>query len=108
MKDIYVDLYKFYVGGDPNIPEDQRVILLGQWMNSLHPDEAKFMFDVFEQTVYREYRISKTIIDEVFPTIKWGHRGPGTKENKEVQDEEKRLKEAMKMNISHGQSKIIT
>ena len=81
----YSNLYKFYKGGDDNITQDKKIILLQSFMNRLHLDEAKFMLHVFEKTVYTEYRLTKKIVEEVFPEIQWGNRGPSVSESSSKQ-----------------------
>ena len=66
-------LYHFFKGGS-NIPALKRESMFIQMMEGLHPDEAHVVILVKDKNLQKKYRITKAVIEEAFPQIKWGGR----------------------------------
>jgi len=52
-----------------NLPKDRKDILLIQILESIHPDEAKMIQELFAGTFQHGYRLSKPIVQAAFPDI---------------------------------------
>jgi hypothetical protein len=68
-------MFHFVKGGSGISQAKREQIFLGM-LESLHPDEAEVLCLVKDKHLQQKYtRISKTLIQETFPNIKWGGRG---------------------------------
>jgi hypothetical protein len=67
-------MFHFVKGGSGISQAKREQIFLGM-LESLHPDEAEVLCLVKDKHLQKKYtRISKTLIQETFPNIKWGGR----------------------------------
>jgi hypothetical protein len=67
-------LFHFVKGGSSISQAKREQIFLGI-LEQLHPDEAEVLCLVKDKELQKKYtRISKTLIEETFPQIKWGGR----------------------------------
>lgn len=69
------NLYRFIVGGDNGLNRIRREQLFIQLLENLHKDEAELICLVKDKKMQDKYRITKAVVEEAFPKIKWGNRG---------------------------------
>ena len=67
-------LYYFIKGGDPNLKQFQREKMFIQMLEGLHVSEAELLVLVKDKQLQKKYRITKAVVEEAFPQIKWGGR----------------------------------
>lgn len=64
-----------FVKGGSNIGQSKREQIFLGMIENLHPDEAQLLILVKDKKLQKKYtRISKALIEETFPQIKWGGR----------------------------------
>ena len=68
--------YYFVKGGADNLSRTKRETMFIQMCEGLHKDEAEVLCAVKDKRLGKKYRITKTVVTEAFPEIKWGGRGP--------------------------------
>lgn len=68
--------YYFVKGGADNLTRTKRETMFIQMCEGLHKDEAEVLCAVKDKRLGKKYRITKTVVTEAFPEIKWGGRGP--------------------------------
>lgn len=67
-------LYYFVKGGSSITQMKREEVFIGL-LETLHPDEAELLCLVKDKKLQKKYtRISKALIEETFPQIKWGGR----------------------------------
>lgn len=66
-------LFHFFKGGS-NIPALKRESMFIQMMEGLHSDEAHVVILAKDKNLQKKYRITKAVVEEAFPQIKWGGR----------------------------------
>jgi hypothetical protein len=67
-------LYNFVQGGNDNINKTRREMIFIQLLEGLHKEEADLLVLVKDGQLQKKYRITKNVVSEAFPTIKWGNR----------------------------------
>lgn len=70
----YRNLYRFIVGGDNSLNRIRREQLFIQLLENLHQDEAELICLVKDKNLQDKYRVTKAVVEEAFPQIKWGSR----------------------------------
>ena len=69
----YRGLYRFVKGGADNLPSLKRESMFVQLLEGLAAEEAELVCLVKDKTLGTKYkRITKAVISEAFPQIKWG------------------------------------
>jgi hypothetical protein len=71
----YTKLYYFVKGGDANLKQFKREQMFIQLLEGLHSSEAELLCLVKDGLLQKQYRITKAVVEEAFPQIKWGNRG---------------------------------
>jgi hypothetical protein len=71
----YTKLYYFVKGGDANLKQFKREQMFVQLLEGLHSTEAELLCLVKDGLLQKQYRITKAVVEEAFPEIKWGNRG---------------------------------
>lgn len=67
-------MFHFVKGGSSITQSKREQIFIGM-LESLHPDEAEVLCLVKDKNLQKKYtRISKALVQETFPEIKWGGR----------------------------------
>lgn len=67
-------LYYFIKGGDETINQLRRETMFVQMLEGLHSSEAEVLVLVKDKKLQDKYRITKAVVQEAFPQIKWGGR----------------------------------
>jgi hypothetical protein len=67
-------LYYFIKGGDANLKQFQREKMFIQMLEGLHSSEAELLILIKDKQLQKKYRITKAVVEEAFPQIKWGGR----------------------------------
>ena len=44
-------------------------------LEGLHADEAEIVISAINKNLQKKFRITKAVVEEAFPSIKWGNRG---------------------------------
>ena len=69
----YRGLYRFVKGGADNLASLKRESMFVQLLEGLSAEEAELVCLVKDKTLSTKYkRITKAVISEAFPQIKWG------------------------------------
>jgi hypothetical protein len=64
-----------FVKGGSNITQSKREQIFLGMIENLHPDEAEILCLVKDKKLQKKYtRISRALVEETFPQIKWGGR----------------------------------
>ena len=66
--------YNFVKGGNDSLPSIRRETIFIQILEGLHPDEAQILCLVKDKQLQSKYKITKDIVAEAYPDIKWGGR----------------------------------
>ena len=66
--------YYFVKGGADNLSRTKRETMFIQMCEGLHKDEASILCLVKDKKLGKKYRITKAVVTEAFPEIKWGGR----------------------------------
>lgn len=67
-------LYNFIKGGNDSLNKTRREMLFIQMLEGLHQEEAELLILVKDGRLQEKYRITKNVVQEAFPQIKWGGR----------------------------------
>ncbi len=67
-------LYNFIKGGNNSLTTTRREMLFIQMLEGLHQEEAELLVLVKDGRLQEKYRITKNVVQEAFPQIKWGGR----------------------------------
>ena len=70
----YVKLYYYIKGGNDELKQFQRESMFVQLLEGLHSSEAELLCLVKDGQLQSKYRITKAVVEEAFPQIKWGGR----------------------------------
>ena len=70
----YVKLYYFIKGGNDELKQFKREQMFIQMLEGLHSSEAEVLCLVKDGLLQKKYRITKAVVEEAFPQIKWGGR----------------------------------
>ena len=72
----YRGLYRFFKGGADNLTSMKRETMFVQLLEGLSEEEAELLVLAKDGRMNDKYkRITKSVIQEAFPTIVWGERG---------------------------------
>ena len=65
----------YFIKGASTISQSKREQIFLGMIESLHPDEAEVLILVKDKNLQKKYtRVSRALIEETFPQIKWGGR----------------------------------
>ena len=67
-------LFNFIKGGNFDLKQPQRESMFIRMLEGLHQSEAELLVLVKDKQLQKKYRITKAVVEEAFPTIKWGGR----------------------------------
>lgn len=71
----YENFYLFCKGGSNNISQVKKETIFINMLKGFHPLEAELMILVKDKKLQDKYKVTKDIISEAYPDIKWGGRG---------------------------------
>jgi hypothetical protein len=71
----YENFYLFCKGGSNNISQVRKETIFINMLKGFHPLEAELMILVKDKKLQDKYKVTKDIISEAYPDIKWGGRG---------------------------------
>lgn len=66
--------FHFIEGGNNNLTQTRREQMFIQMLEGLHEDEAEVICLVKDKKLGKRYKITKNVVSEAFPQIKWGGR----------------------------------
>jgi len=67
-------LYNFVRGGNDSLSSLRRETMFVQILEGLHPEEAKILCLVKDKALQTKYKITKEIVGDAYPDIRWGGR----------------------------------
>ena len=70
----YQRFYNFIKGGNDGLSSLRRETMFINLLQGLHPLEAELLILVKDKQLQTKYKITKEIISEAYPDIKWGGR----------------------------------
>jgi hypothetical protein len=70
----YAKLFNYIKGGNNDLKQFQREQMFVRLLEGLHSSEAELLCLVKDGQLQNKYRITKAVVDEAFPQIKWGGR----------------------------------
>ena len=70
----YTNLYHFVKGGNDSLSAIRRETMFIQMLEGLHPEEAKIICLVKDKSLTDKYKITKDMVVEAFPDIRWSDR----------------------------------
>ena len=70
----YVNFYHFLKGGNDSLNNIHRETMFINILEGLHPLEAEIIVLVKDKNLESKYKITKDIVSEAYPDIKWGGR----------------------------------
>ena len=70
----YVNFYHFLKGGNDSLNNIRRETMFINILEGLHPLEAEIIVLVKDKNLESKYKITKDIVSEAYPDIKWGGR----------------------------------
>lgn len=70
----YTVFYNFVRGGNDGLSSLRRETMFIDLLQGLHPLEAEILILVKDKKLQSKYKITKDIISEAYPDIKWGNR----------------------------------
>jgi hypothetical protein len=70
----YTRFYNFIRGGNDGLSSLRRETMFINMLQGLHPLEAEILILVKDKRLGTKYNISKEIVSEAYPDIKWGNR----------------------------------
>ena len=70
----YVNFYHFLKGGNDALNNIRRETMFINILEGLHPLEAEIIVLVKDKNLEEKYKITKEIVSEAYPDIKWGGR----------------------------------
>ena len=68
------NLFHFIKGGNDSLSALRRETMFIQMLEGLHPEEAKIICLVKDKSLAEKYKITKDMVVEAFPDIKWSDR----------------------------------
>ena len=71
----YQKFYNFLKGGNDSLSSLRRESMFINILQGLHPLEAEILILVKDKKLDTKYKITKQIVAEAYPDIKWGNRG---------------------------------
>ena len=70
----YTKFYNFVKGGNDGLSSLRRETMFINVLEGLHPLEAEILCLVKDKKLETKYKITKEIISQAYPDIKWGGR----------------------------------
>ena len=70
----YQRFYNFVKGGNDSLSSLRRETMFINVLQGLHPLEAEIVCLVKDKKLQEKYKITKEIVSEAYPDIKWGNR----------------------------------
>lgn len=70
----YLRFYNFCKGGNDQLKSLRRETMFIQMLEGLHPLDAEILCLVKDKDLETKYKITKEIVSEAYPDIKWGGR----------------------------------
>lgn len=70
----YKNLFRFFKGGADKLPMLKKESMFIQLLEGLHESEAEVVVLAKDKDLQKKYRITKAVVTEAFPQIKWGGR----------------------------------
>lgn len=70
----YTKFYNFVQGGNASLNSIKRELMFINILEGLHPREAEILALVKDKRLGERYKITKEIVAEAYPDIKWGGR----------------------------------
>ena len=70
----YVNFYHFLKGGNDSLNNIRRETMFINILEGLHPLESEIIILVKDKNLESKYKITKDIVSEAYPDIKWGGR----------------------------------
>lgn len=70
----YVKLFNYIRGGNDELKQFQREQMFIRLLEGLHSSEAELLCLVKDGQLQNKYRVTKAVVEEAFPQIKWGGR----------------------------------
>ena len=70
----YKNFYNFVKGGNDQLSSLRRETMFINILEGLHPLEAEIVCLVKDKNLESKYKISKEVVSEAYPDIKWGNR----------------------------------
>lgn len=70
----YQKFYNFIKGGNDGLSSLRRETMFINILQGLHPLEAEILILIKDKKLETRYKITKAIVSEAFPDIKWGGR----------------------------------
>jgi hypothetical protein len=70
----YQKFYNFVRGGNDSLSSLRRETMFINILNGLHPLEAQILILVKDKNLQSKYKLTKEIVAEAYPDIKWGNR----------------------------------
>ncbi len=70
----YEKFYNFVQGGNPSLSNLRRETMFINVLEGLHPREAEILCLVKDKKLEDKYKITKEIVSDAYPDIKWGNR----------------------------------
>ena len=68
------NLFHFIKGGNDSLSALRRETMFIQMLEGLHPEEAKIICLVKDKNLTEKYKITKDMVAEAFPDIRWSDR----------------------------------
>lgn len=68
------NMYHFVKGGNDSLSKTRRETMFIQMLEGLHPEEAELVCLVKDKGLTNKYKISKQVVEQAFPDIRWGDR----------------------------------
>ena len=70
----YKNFYNFVKGGNDQLSSLRRETMFINILEGLHPLEAEIVCLVKDKNLESKYKISKEVVSEAYPDIRWGNR----------------------------------
>ena len=70
----YQNFYHFVKGGNGGLSQTRREMMFINLLESVHPLEAEILVLVKDKKLSESYKITKELVAEAFPDIKWDNR----------------------------------
>ena len=70
----FQNFYNFVKGGNDSLPSLRRETMFINILEGLHPLEAEIVCLVKDKRLEDKYKISKDVVSQAYPDIKWGNR----------------------------------
>jgi len=71
----YTMFYNFLKGGNDSLSSLRRETMFINILQGLHPLEAEIVCLVKDKRLTEKYKLTKEIVSEAYPDIRWGNRG---------------------------------